>query len=50
MEHVEAVSNLRAATAVFHYAGGKWETDGRAILNLDPFETIRHFKHELERV
>src|SRR5262245_55091031 len=26
MEHVEAVSNLRAATAVFHYVNGVWQT------------------------
>ena len=50
MEHVEAVGNLRSATAVFHSIQGKWETDGRAIFNLDPHQTIRHFQHELEHV
>lgn len=50
MEHVEAVSNLRAATAVFHYHGRQWTTDGRAVFNLNPAETIQHFRHELEMV
>ena len=48
MENVEAVGNLRAATAVFRYEGREWVTDGRAIFNLNPDETIRHFRHELE--
>src|SRR3954453_9900623 len=30
MEEVEAVHNVRAATAVFQYRGDKWTTDGRA--------------------
>jgi len=50
MEEVEAVGNLRAATAVFFYDGVKWNTDGRAIFNLSPSETIQHFQNELEAV
>ena len=50
MEHVEAVSNLRSATAVFLYSHSHWHTDGRAVFNLSPHETIRHFAHELEPV
>ncbi len=50
MEDVEAVGNLRSATAVFHFTGSRWETDGRTVFNLDPSETIRHFQHELEPV
>ena len=50
MEDVEAVGNLRAATAVFRFGGSQWHTDGRAIFNLNPDETIRHFQHELEAV
>jgi hypothetical protein len=50
MEDVEAVVNLRAATAVFQFEGDHWETAGRAIFNLNPDETIRHFQHELEAV
>lgn len=50
MEDVEAVGNLRSATAVFRFDHGHWETEGRAIFNLNPHETIRHFGHELEPV
>ena len=50
MEDVEAVGNLRAATTVFRFDGKNWESDGRAIFNLNPDETIRHFQHELEAV
>jgi hypothetical protein len=48
LEDVEAVRNLRAATAVFRFEDGDWATDGRAVFNLNPDETIRHFQHELE--
>lgn len=50
MEDVEAVGNLRAATAVFRWHAGAWETDGRAIFNLNPAQAIQHFQHELETV
>ena len=48
MEDVEAVGNLRAATAVFIHDGQVWSTAGRTIFNLDPVEAISHFGHELE--
>jgi len=48
MEDVEAVGNLRAATAVFIHDGQAWSTAGRTIFNLDPVEAISHFDHELE--
>jgi hypothetical protein len=38
----------RAATAVFHFDGQRWMTDGRVVFNLSPQETIRRFRHELE--
>jgi hypothetical protein len=38
----------REATAVFHFDGQRWMTDGRAVFNLNPEETIRRFRHELE--
>jgi hypothetical protein len=50
MEDVEAVGNLRAATAVFRWQRSQWETDGRAIFNLNPAQAIEHFQHELETV
>ncbi|MCH8922174.1 MAG: hypothetical protein IIA67_03365 [Planctomycetes bacterium] len=50
MEEVEAVSNLRAATALFQFNGSrrKWETDGRAIFNLNPHEAVEHFQSDME--
>ena len=50
MEEVEAVGNLRAASAVFVYVDQHWRTDGRAIFNLSPTEAIRHFHQSLEMV
>jgi hypothetical protein len=50
MEEVEAVSNLRAATAVFRVDRGRWATDGRALFNLNPSEAVRHFNDDLEFV
>ncbi len=50
MEDVEAVTNLRAATAVFFFDGRKWTTNGRALFNLNPSEAMRHYRHELETV
>jgi hypothetical protein len=50
MEDVEAVGNLRAATAVFFFDGRKWTSGGRALFNLNPLEAIRHYRHELETV
>lgn len=50
MEDVEAVGNLRAATAIFHYEHKKWVTNGRALFNLNPVEAIEHYRHELETV
>ena len=48
MEDVEAVSNLRAATSVFHFDGQNWITQGRVIMNLEPTEAIEKFRHALE--
>jgi hypothetical protein len=50
MEHVEAVGNLRAATAVFRLHQGHWATEGRPIFNLNPTEAVRHFEKNLEMV
>jgi hypothetical protein len=48
LEDNENVGNLRSATAVFRLDGAEWSTDGRAIFNLSPAQTIQHFHHELE--
>jgi len=50
MEGVAAVGNLRNASAVFFFDGGRWRTAGRAIFNLNPGEAIEHFKGQYERV
>ena len=50
MEGVEAVGNLRAATAVFHVLKGAWSTEGRALFNLNPTEAIAYYHDNLELV
>jgi hypothetical protein len=50
MEGLPAVGNLRHATGVFFFRGGKWRTAGRAVFNLNAVETIEHFKHQYEPV
>jgi hypothetical protein len=50
MEEVEAVGNLRAATAVFYYAGGQWTTDGRVVFNLEPREAVAYYDSQLELI
>ena len=50
MEHVEAVSNLRAATAIFVFRQGKWATDGRTLFNLNPIEAVEFYHDNLELV
>jgi hypothetical protein len=50
MEDVEAVGNLRAATAIFRHVRQGWATDGRAVFNLNPTETVRYFHDDLELV
>ena len=48
MEEVEAVSNLRAATAIFIHRGGKWTTDGRVVFNLEPEQALAHYQESLQ--
>ena len=48
MEDVEAVSNLRCATAVFVYRDSRWSTDGRVIFNLEPHEALQRYHDSLE--
>ena len=50
MEEVEAVGNLRAATAVFRVDRGNWATDGRALFNLTPSEAVTFYQENLELV
>lgn len=49
MEGVEAVGNLRNASAVFFYHRGGWHTTGKAIFNLNPDEVIERLAAQYER-
>jgi hypothetical protein len=46
----DMIGNLQAGTAVFRFDGTHWATDGRAILNLSPSETIHRFRDDLEKI
>jgi hypothetical protein len=48
MEEVEAVGNLRAATAVFTFDGSDWRTQGRAVYNLEPREVLERYRDSLD--
>src|SRR5262245_19580928 len=50
MEDVEAVGNLRAATATFTWDGREWTTGGRAIFNLEPQEVLERYRDNLDAV
>ena len=50
MEDVEAVGNLRAATAVFAHHGRDWGTQGRVIFNLEPREVLERYRDSLDAV
>src|SRR5262245_53007255 len=48
MEEVDAVGDLRAATAVFLFENNEWTTNGRVLFNMNPDEAI--VQHKLETV
>ena len=50
MDGVEAVGNLRYATAVFMFERGHWMTEGRALFNMHPAEAIDHFAGQFQRI
>lgn len=50
MEGLPAVGNLRQASGVFFWRGGRWRTAGRAVFNLTPGEALTHFQGQYERV
>jgi hypothetical protein len=50
MEGLPAVGNLRNASAVFFFHGGRWHTTGRTIFNLNPDEALAHFRNQYERL
>jgi hypothetical protein len=50
MEDVEAVSNVRAATAEFLHDGTRWATEGLVFFNLAPSATVKYLATDLELV
>ena len=50
MEEVEAVGNLRCATAIFMFRDGRWTSEGRAIFNLEPAETLQRYEESLSPI
>ncbi|QGJ69491.1 Hypothetical protein PBC10988_11730 [Planctomycetales bacterium 10988] len=50
MEEVEAVSRLRAATALFNYLDSTWQASGRAIFNFNPEEILERFSSEFQAI
>ena len=48
MEDVEAVDNLRAATGVFQWKSDRWNTEGRALFNMNPLQAVEYFGGDLE--
>jgi len=44
MDGAGSVTNLRAATAVFDFQRGQWNTYGRTVFDLNPTEAVTHFK------
>lgn len=50
MEEVEAVSNIRAATAEFLHDGTRWATEGRVYFNLLPDAAVKYLSNDLELV
>ena len=47
---LEAAGAYSVGTAVFLFDGKKWTSDGRAIFNLNPRETIRRFRRDLQEL
>lgn len=50
MEDVEAVSNVRAATAEFLFDGVRWCTTGRVYFNLAPSAAVKYLSADMELV
>ena len=48
MEGLAAVGNLRNASAVFFFHGGRWRTTGKALFNLNPDEAIARLGNQYD--
>jgi NADH:ubiquinone oxidoreductase subunit K len=44
------VEHFQAGTAVFRFDRDHWETDGKAILNLNPLEAVRNCGEDFEMI
>ncbi len=50
MEDVEAVHDLKEASAIFHCQHGLWGTGGRALFNMTPTDAIERLHHQYQPV
>jgi hypothetical protein len=50
MEDNPNVSNLRDATAVFHFQRGHWMTAGRVLFNMNPNGALSRYHDQFEQV
>jgi len=50
MEGLPAVGNLRNASAVFFFQSGQWHTVGKTVFNMNPGETLEHFRNQYDRI
>jgi len=50
MEEVEAVSQIRQASALFHYRENRWGTGGKALFNMTPDDAVERLIGQFEPV
>jgi hypothetical protein len=50
MEEVEAVSDVRDASALFHYQNGIWGTGGKALFNMNPSSAVQRLVGQYEPI
>lgn len=50
MEEVEAVGDVRDASALFHYQNGVWGTGGKALFNMNPSAAVDRLVGQYEPV
>jgi len=50
MEDVDAVHDVRDATAVFHYRRGRWGTGGKTLFNMNPHDAVTRLHGQFEPV
>ena len=50
MEDVDAVGDIRDASAVFHYHDGRWGTGGKALFNMNPHLAAEKLQEQYQPV